>query len=58
MKKIKQGLLDMMNISYSKYNDLEPKPKNYQEISIDDMLYKPSSEFIKTDILELTFMYK
>jgi hypothetical protein len=54
MKRIKQGLLDMMNISHSEYENLEPK--HYQEIIIDDMLYKPSSEFIKTDILGLSFM--
>jgi hypothetical protein len=55
-KRIKQGLLDHMNIGYSEYEKIKTKPKDYQEISIDDMLYKPSLEFIKTDILGLSFM--
>jgi hypothetical protein len=44
----------MMNITNNEYNYLE-KDK-YQKIIITDLLYKPDSEFIKTNILGLNFI--
>jgi hypothetical protein len=47
MKRIKQGLLDMMNMSEGEL------PQN---IEITDLLYKPTSLFYKENILEVEYI--
>jgi hypothetical protein len=53
MKRIKNGLLDMMNISNNDYEKV--KHQLYQEIKVDKLLFKPEFEIIKTDIFGLSF---